>query len=321
MILSETLKILALYIIGFSFFAAADTRPLSDGRLREWSESLPAVSTQRIRAEFAAYYLAWNRELNPEGLPITVTYGAMGADVLMPLLIGNPRFIHALDQCPISLEQLQLFLDHWAALDTVGLTGNEEGSVTRALYDALRFRRQAGYWVGEDISVFGWARLLLFELKLLGVDRSKIHVSNDGRRLRLDFEWAFPGEAPKPRTLLLTQTELPLGLQALDAPDLSPTKIYIQKGGPKLQRDREYFEAAYQKIPVGSTLLWGFDMVGPPYSMNLNRPQALPGYDPIPLGVERFETEVYSLCFEQLLAPDFEYGWKLFQRRKPPSKE
>jgi hypothetical protein len=109
------------------------------------------------------------------------------------------------------------------------------------LDEALKSRSQNGYWLASSIGALGLERSIAIELDKLGVDLKQVQLSDSTLEpFKIEFLWAFPGEAPKKRSISFQTALLPGALVKLD---FRKNHAYLQKSGMYTQNKESMREA------------------------------------------------------------------------------
>ncbi len=208
-----------------------------------------AVKNELLRKEHVTYCLAWNKRLGSQN---RVVYNAIGPDVSTILLATNPTEIIGVDKSYINANHIAEFAkQHWNEIDTIpeinlaieghfvnipdlyhGFSGEKKIAI---LESDIRVRNKRGYWDMGNLWRWSIERLTCIELKKMGVNNKSITSSSDSNELK--FEWAFPNEEPKERTIKYINTTLeninnnfPSDIDCFyqkSIPDSNPTSKYI----------------------------------------------------------------------------------------------
>jgi hypothetical protein len=159
-----------------------------------------------LMPEQVSYARAWQRELNPERKDLEVLYGGIGSDVAFIFNMTEAKTVYGIDATPITEKELERCLKNWDTIDTIDfpfqvnqtmknaisdgqLDSTSKDSIYREFLKGLEQRRRDGYW---DKKQFGWfttERLIMFELKKMGVSPESISITQTDNGLKLNFEW------------------------------------------------------------------------------------------------------------------------------------
>lgn len=186
------------------------------------AEALPVVQNHLMSPEQAAYCLGWRDQLNPEGRPFRLLYTHMGPDVSTSLTMMDADVIDGVDRQFPSGNWEQL-LDQWEQLDNPTSLGETNAAELKRVLDT---RYQLGYYRIDIARAIGLDRVLLMELKRLGVDPKSIQIDDTAADLNMQYE------LDKPRRLSIHRDSI---------------RSYLKKN-----RSPEQFDAFYQKAGMNS---------------------------------------------------------------------
>ncbi len=233
--------------------------------------SSPVVQNDLISLEQAAYYYAIHDLMGDKN---RILYNGIGPDITTPLLISNAQKIYGVDVRTPAKEEFKEFTlkNVFPLLDKRSFPGlsapcySRENTtpieyfiqedirdyvgwhlpLTKRLYEDLEHHRYYGYWDLGDINRWGQERLLAIELKRLGVKSESIQIfSKEDQLLKVSFEWAYPGEKKKTRTVTYTNPEnigkIPLrklnGFLQKSIPKSENTDFCLKKIRPFLKKN------------------------------------------------------------------------------------
>ena len=243
---------------------AAPTR--TDSRPRR--TALPSSDTQRhLSCEQLTYLSSWRAKINPRGRRLTVLNGAIGADISTPLLATDATRIEGIDLYKWDVGRLQHYLKHWDRVDwdvrtlqppdprnILGKRYQQQLPLSPELLDrdfamTRAVRKIRGYWDNNLLSPWSHERLLVYEMKSLGVDRDSVRVSTprDGR-LRISFYWGDRslGIRRRRRVLDLRQEDIESFFARDPGRYRSRYDVYLQKSIPVTEI---YDESVLHKAP------------------------------------------------------------------------
>ena len=195
------------------------------------------------------YCLELKKTINPDSKDFSLVYGASGPDLSVPLLTTDANEILCLDNHKLDLNKFQTILDKGltALYDTRQLPldlhsglGHSPDRPQEFLEEALENRTRQGYWLASHINTLGFERCIAVELDKLGVDLNKVEIGKEGKRLFIEFPWAFPGASAKQRKISFQVAKLP---GALNDVDFSKHQGYLQKSGMNSQNKKPMREA------------------------------------------------------------------------------
>lgn len=243
-----------------------------------FSKEVLSVSPKTLlRPEQVIYNHEWQKIIGPRR---NVLYNAMGPDITTVLLLTNTDKIVGVDP-NASFKHTKDYLElYWDYVDIkpilrAGAAGYSWGITPQgfqpSVYDWDLFlkhvgdRNRRGYWDVGAVNRWDIDRLLMLELKKLGLSRSSIDLKLVGKRysleehLNLSFEWAYPGEKPKIRTLEYYSRTLDQLLEnkrfqrSLDRVD-----FYYQKSLPDSRLTIKYLEGIAPYLGKNSFSAVGF---------------------------------------------------------------
>lgn len=326
----------------------ADIRNQDGGRLRgihriseavelgRLNQNDPIVRNRLLRHEHVSYSMAWKRQINPHSRPITVLHTACGPDLSTVLLATNASRIIAVDRFVPQVDSLNLFLSHWNTIDTDPTIAFDEDRKSAMGWDQqpeammdmllppfkemLKARRERGFWNDTDIMGSSVDRLTVIELKRMGVELGHIRLKpadsqTDPQELlgetQLTFDWAFPGEEPRLRTVDYIRTDIALLFSGDLGSQLPPVDGLYQKarngGSP---RESALIHDVQSHLLAGGFILMGGAASLSPQQDGDQRPDALrelgPEFHPVQL-----DTSV-----AHLMGKVDPYGWKLYGVRR-----
>lgn len=227
-------------------------------RLGPTSETIPAIENGLLRKEHVEYSMAWQKIIGPKN---KVVYNEMGPDISTVLFFSNANEIVGLDY-RFHGDYTKDYVDkYWDFIDTkaippAGAMGYHYGFFTPESFEVsperlkmfkedLEDRSRRGYWNHRAILNFGVDRLLMLELKKMGVKRESIEIktNRNGSKTEIKFDWAYPGETTKPRKIIYLSNSFD------DA--LSSGKIAIQNADCYYQKNSnpEDNYAVIQRLP------------------------------------------------------------------------
>lgn len=231
-------------------------------------ELLPILETySHLRSENILYLLAWHDVIGDRK---RVVSNAIGPDISSVLLLNNPDLVIGFDKYglenPSIMDYVDLYWDFidWKPIprasatndrwrDACGYEPDDDRLIT--FKRDLHNRKRRGYWGMKAINRWERDRLLILELKSMGVSRESIKIErgmiDDKRATKINFTWAYPGESPKPRQIAyLNATIDDIGskdiswlVQDIDCfyqkglPFFEYTVPYIKLIKPRLQRN------------------------------------------------------------------------------------
>jgi hypothetical protein len=223
-----------------------------------------AVQNSLLRKEHIAYCLSWNEVL---GTQKKVVYNAIGPDISTVLLTTNASEIIGVDTARISVKEISDYAkNHWTQIDTkpeIELYVDEyvsenpnfshdtkEEEKIKFLNKSLFLRQKRGYWDLGHLYKWGIERLSCLELKKMGVNPHTIEI--DEKNKTLNFEWAFPEEKPKLRSIKYIRGTLD---QNLDIP--SNIDCFYQKSLPKSEDTPKYIKTIIPLMSSKATFIIG----------------------------------------------------------------
>lgn len=253
------------------------------------SDDRPWISSGLIPSEYSDYLMAFKKQINPKSDDLSLLYGAMGPDLITGLLLTNATSIWGIDFEDLDSLKIQKYLAHWNDLENVGLLpphdkfkyfsdkfpNFEQKSVDQKsdIYEVnyiktFDHRRNYCYWDIQAMHVWGINRLLVAELKMMGVDPSTVQINSAFKEgLEMSFLWAFPGENLKLRTVRIIRSDLYDVM--IDGKYLIPNfDVYYQKSAVAAQ---EYFglviAPAVQHLNPKGSVIYGMTY-GSPIELN-----------------------------------------------------
>lgn len=208
-------------------------------------KNLPVVKNELLRKEHVEYCVAWHKEIGDRNKAI---YYKMGADASTVLFTTNATNIIGIDSSfPVSEYSQDYVNKYWDLVDQKPILNPEvirrldKDAVSsrfqpskeklRMFTEDLAYRKQKGYWSHRAPLQFDNDRLLVIELKRLGVKKESIKITaNPDTTSEITFNWAFPGERSKARKITylpqFTVTEAKRKVISL----LKDSDCYYQKG-------------------------------------------------------------------------------------------
>jgi hypothetical protein len=175
------------------------------------AEILPPVKNGSISKEQAAYCLGWKDIINPESKQgETIMYNAMGPDFLTAFLVSNAELIYGIDSNLPNYEKLVDCFENW---DNVGndknpislINNNHDSSNKKAAEnhceETIKSRADQGFWDIPGINKGSIESCIIIEMKKMGIDKSSIKIENINERVQISFDWAYPEEEMRHRTV------------------------------------------------------------------------------------------------------------------------
>jgi len=207
-------------------------------------EHVPAVENHLMRSEQARYYMAWHRRIGDQK---RVVDNAMGPNISSDLFLTNATEIVAVDAKGFcNTNSPQYVTRYWDLVDRkpifrAGAFGYADGTTAEGLElpeDEWELFREhcddrwcLGYWDIGALNHWDIDRLLFLEMKKMGVDQKTISIQTPSRcETRIKFDWAYPGESPKPRQLIYLTGVLDRLLKTNFARYFRNINCYLQKG-------------------------------------------------------------------------------------------
>lgn len=319
------------------------------------TDSLPKPCTyllgrSHVSRAHVSYLAAWRQVINPNGNPFRVIYAGIGADATSPLLMANASLTLGIDLHPYDLEAFQRYMAVWDRVDSdaVGVPPKDKKWIQarhpgikvgrkelQADFDiCLELRKVRGYWDNGVLGPWSHERMMIIELKHLGVSRESISFSRVSNNVvKLTFLWSLnPDEAPTRREIYLISGDFESVLATGSAGvDFHASDLYLQKSIPSgeafLEEDLPRVTAYLKK---GGVMLFsaGRREKDKPNSDQdrFNRVLTFMGSGYLKLAPDK-EVEAAAQMRSSVLQsshgkdPDglpwgWDYGWKLFGIRK-----
>ncbi|TAM38094.1 class I SAM-dependent methyltransferase [bacterium] len=217
-------------------------------------DNIPAVKNGLLSPEQAAYFIAYKQRINPTSQNMKGINGAAGPSLVDTLLTFDATEVINVNIHDVVKSKLDDALKEWGEIDRDEImqywAGNDK-EVFWIMHLALEWRRKAHYWNIEHISAF-FERLIILELKLLGVPKEEIKIEGSDNNIVIRFPWAFPGQAPKDRMFKFIWADLgeplqyPSELQNILLSEKETIDFYYQKSAMEL------LDAADQYLPLMS---------------------------------------------------------------------
>jgi hypothetical protein len=152
------------------------------------AEVLPVVQNHLMSPEQAAYCLGWRDQLNPESRPFRLLYTHMGPDVSTSLTMTDADVIDGVDrQFPSG--NWERLLEQWDQLDDPASMDEATAAEFKRVLDT---RYKLGYYRIDITRAIGLDRVLLMELKRLGVDPKSIRIDDTADDLNIQYELGKP---------------------------------------------------------------------------------------------------------------------------------
>lgn len=214
-----------------------------NGEREDGFEHILAVENQLMRPEQAKYYMAWHRLFGDQR---RVVDNAMGPNLSSDLLLTNATEIIAVDEKGFYNSRSHQYVDeYWHFLDTkpiyrAGAFGYRQVSAEnlelpekewRLFFEHQAERWRRGYWDMGALNHWDIDRLLFLEMKKMGVERRSIRIATPTTAVtKIRFEWAYPGEGLKQRTLIYLTGVLDQLVKTKAAGLFRNIDGYMQKG-------------------------------------------------------------------------------------------
>lgn len=186
------------------------TTPTQEGEkfdevLKQAAES-PEVKSGLLLPEQVVYAEAWRREINPNNKDISVLYGGIGPDVAFTFRSTGAKTVYGVDASPPTKVELQRCLLNWDTLETESfpfkhtqglrnrvtdgdLPSLSASEVHRLFEEKVRKRQNQGNWDAAELDDFTIDRLIMLELKKMGIDPETINIAEEGDDVVLTFEY------------------------------------------------------------------------------------------------------------------------------------
>ena len=163
---------------------------------------IPVVKNGLISERQAAYWLAHNALINPNGEDYRVVAGASGPMFADTLLIFDATEVMNIDIRPANTLHFIRAFNEWGRYDDVIIMIKNHGNfrLDKAIESAVSLRKRKLFYRWE----YSWAlfeRLLVVEFMKLGVPQNMIQYGLTNGRFMVQFPWAFPGRLPKKRII------------------------------------------------------------------------------------------------------------------------
>lgn len=296
----------------------------------------PIVINGLLQHAHVSYCMAWKRRVNAHSRPITVLHTSCGPDLSTVLLATNANRIIAVDRSVPTVYGLNLFLSHWHTIDTDPTIAFDEARKKGMKWDQdpdammqmllppfkrmLKVRRERGFWNDTDIMGSFVDRLTVIELKKMGVQLSgiQVHPSESDPappqplgETQLIFDWAYPGEEPRPRTIDYVRSHIASLFSGALGSHIPPVDGLYQKArNGDSSRDRALVRDAQSLILAGGFILMGGSShIGTQQGLN-EPPDALQELGP------EFQTVQLEDIYNRLMGTVDPYGWKLYGSRR-----
>jgi len=165
--------------------------------LRDEAVKSPICQNRMLSSEYVSYCLSWNHEIS-ESVPIReVIYGAYGADIATAALIFNADQITGYDIVSLDMRKIEQALEHWDIVDQdTPLYPDLPRTMRRNpsyFSDSIDYRYNHGFWnTDEVIHIIGLERLVIMDLKCMGVDPNTIKLTCNGKIPEIIFRWKHP---------------------------------------------------------------------------------------------------------------------------------
>lgn len=241
-------------------------------------------------------------------------YAGIGPDVSTPLFLANATDIVGIDLLRVDAAALAKTLES-------SLSG-QEFRADETLDDAIKLKTERGYWDQVDIAKLGIEKLLVLELKRLGVNLARVSVHDLGEGgTELNFEWKHPTEADsRRRSFKFAQSD---ALTYMSRKGLPEFDIFYKKSVPDIggfdDAETQLLRRAADLIKTDGVILHS-----------------------VPFSSEISSEENYTRWFDKQIGPEFKsfessaastlkmydrmerfrslshmgYGWKLLGRKK-----
>lgn len=141
-----------------------------------------------LEPEHIAYCMSWKDKLNPSSNAFSLFYPGIGADLITPLLSTNATEITGVNNTYLNPSLFQQAI-------------NLKDSLTDSTREVHEWRKESGFWHYRAVEIMGLEFLICSELKMLGLSASDIKWELKDNHLEINFNWAYPGEEPKPRKI------------------------------------------------------------------------------------------------------------------------
>jgi len=195
-------------------------------------QEIGIVKKRGLHPVQAGYDVAHRAIINPFGRDYTVIYGAWGGDTANPLLSTDATTLVGIDKKQLSANRLEEALVEWGRYEN-----RSKFSDAKEMRIMKSYRYGHYFWL-EGFVTSDFPRLVIMDLKMLGVRRSSIRITTSGKSysddgyIDIDFRWAYPGGPLRDRKIRIFKADLivpdsyPPALAALIARGFD---VYFQK--------------------------------------------------------------------------------------------
>ncbi len=223
-----------------------------------------AVKNGLLTKEQVTYCMAWRRKIGDQK---RVMYNAMGPDLSTVLLTTNAKDIIGIDTAWVYANGVRGYIDsYWDEVDRAPILHPEafwnllspdtpykpdEERINRFNED-MEFRKAYGYWDKSIINRWDLDRLLVIEMKKLGVEPESVSVSENSGFVDVGFKWAYPEEEITSRTLRAfcgTIPQLP--------PNIPKVNCFYQKSFFNADETKEYLKIVLPFLDARANILVG----------------------------------------------------------------
>lgn len=150
-------------------------------------------------------HLAYNFELyqriNPQDEPLSALYLFSGPDISNILMTTGATDLTFIDRLDVDLEGVLYWLDRWDQVD------QEQTDDDGVFQQGFSERKIDGFWYKTTINRVGLERLIVLELKLLGISNDEINVDIEKGEISFLFQHPLSRQQRK-RTLRFVQADI-----------------------------------------------------------------------------------------------------------------
>lgn len=231
-------------------------------RCQKEAKSLPEI--ELMLPQQIEYCLAWHDLIGDRR---KVLYSAMGPDISTVLLVTNAEKIIGIDENGLYVASLEDKVESfWDVISTPKVYPKWEPTVAEWIKfnGDLQHRKMKGYWDEAIISRWETSKLLVLELKELGVNKNDIAINGDRNGLfcKIKFNWAYPGEKSKKRELIYLRGYIDEVLATSREKYVKNLDCYYQKGLPDNNFTSRYMSLVLPRLKAKAAVAIGYKTWG-----------------------------------------------------------
>lgn len=218
----------------------------------------PSVKNGLLGSGQVAYNLGLNTKIGEQK---KIIYNAMGPDISTALYLANPEEIFGIEKENFIVDKfLDLLENNFDNIENdVNILDNinpyqiiPSREVKKYYRDGIKTRRDWGYWDYNVIDKWGRERLMLSELKLMGLEKEDINVKKKKKKLILEFDWKHPFSDIKQRRIEYNYSST---MESIKVPRVN---CFYQKSLENFDKIIFYSELSKKKIKDSGSAFFGY---------------------------------------------------------------